>query len=330
MRFRAAGLDDVQPCIELLRSDGQFRSSDAVWAALPSLCRQGLADGSLIVQLFEAESPVGSPVLAGLRISAFIDPGFVSNFSRAPHRYVAARIWEDVMAGKSPILDRARVADENALGQLHLGVLHWCTRSRNPLSPETLAVLAMVPSAWQIAHGGYHLQSIAFYEVYGKVPAAIMRKIGYKSYGKLAESTSTSDTSGPMLNPVCFYAQKEDAALGSGALMALAMFHAPAPRFGLAPAQQRVTLAALDGISDKQIAASLGVSYETVRKTWDAVYQRVGDIEPALLPQGTVEGAHRGVEKRRVLLEYLRQHMEELRPFNKRLSGTVRSSPDNS
>jgi DNA-binding CsgD family transcriptional regulator len=102
--------------------------------------------------------------------------------------------------------------------------------------------------------------------------------------------------------------------------MATQMFDPPRVRLGLTPAEQRVALRALRGASDRAIAEALGLSTETVRSNWRSIYQRLthvlADVEtPAHQPD---DGA-RGLEKRRVAIEYLRQNMHELRP-------TIRSS----
>jgi hypothetical protein len=54
-----------------------------------------------------------------------------------------------------------------------------------------------------------------------------------------------------------------------------------------------------------------------VKKRWHAIYERVADVDSELLPPSIAYGADassRGAERRRHLLNYLRQHLEELRP----------------
>jgi hypothetical protein len=53
-----------------------------------------------------------------------------------------------------------------------------------------------------------------------------------------------------------------------------------------------------------------------VKARWRTIYDRVGEVASDLLPVAADDGAsgRRGPEKRRRLLEYLRQHPEELRP----------------
>jgi DNA-binding CsgD family transcriptional regulator len=97
--------------------------------------------------------------------------------------------------------------------------------------------------------------------------------------------------------------------------MASQMFNPPDAHLGLTQAEQRVALRALDGASDRTIAASLGLSTETVRSNWRSIYRRLANVLPAFEAQlQHAEDASRGLEKRRVAIEYLRQNLHELRP----------------
>lgn len=71
------------------------------------------------------------------------------------------------------------------------------------------------------------------------------------------------------------------------------------------------------GETCEKLATSLSVSPWTVKKRWHAIYDRVLDVDRELLPPPIAYGAQassRGEERRRYLLNYLRQHLEELRP----------------
>ena len=74
------------------------------------------------------------------------------------------------------------------------------------------------------------------------------------------------------------------------------------------------------GETCEALATSLSLSPWTVKKCWRAIYDRVADVDRDLLPPSIAYGAHassRGAERRRHLLNYLRQHLEELQPFKR-------------
>jgi hypothetical protein len=90
------------------------------------------------------------------------------------------------------------------------------------------------------------------------------------------------------------------------------------PRFGFNRSQRMLLQHALMGATCDNAAASLSVSPWTVKKRWRAIYDRVADVDSELLSPSIAYGAHslsRGMEDRRRLLNYLRQHLEELRPY---------------
>ena len=87
-------------------------------------------------------------------------------------------------------------------------------------------------------------------------------------------------------------------------------FNANEPHFDFAPAP----LHALFNESDEEIADSLNIALETVRKHWRSIYERVIRLEPEFFPGGRTQGDARGPEKRRHLLNYLRMHLDEIRP----------------
>lgn len=312
MNFRHARPEDIDACIELLRADGGFTAEPAVWEALPQLWLNALINEELAsFQVFEKPEPDGHVIVA-FRMSAFFTEAFTSSYAANPHGQVAAAVWRRVMAGHSPILDRSEIARDNARGTLKLGALHWVTRKRDPLNAETLRVLSLVPNAWQVAHGGYRLEQIAFYEMFYSAAAKVMANIGYRMY-----ECAPGPESAPDAEPAyVFYWPKEDKALGLAALMPAIAISKPTPRFRLTPTQQRLISAALEGARDRDIAQALGVRYDTVRQNWHSVYQRIEQVDPHLLPGDKVSDGRRGDEKRRVLIEYMRQHREELRPFD--------------
>jgi DNA-binding CsgD family transcriptional regulator len=99
------------------------------------------------------------------------------------------------------------------------------------------------------------------------------------------------------------------------------LFERSVPRFGFSPAEQRMLLWALLVQSDSMIAERLGLSPSTLKQTWRSIYDRVSCVDPLLDASdgspmsGTTAVTARGKEKRTRLIEYLRLHMEELRPF---------------
>jgi DNA-binding CsgD family transcriptional regulator len=116
---------------------------------------------------------------------------------------------------------------------------------------------------------------------------------------------------------------KEEADLHPGSHLAGLFVHTQ-PRFHFSHAEQELLQRALNGETSEDLAVSLRLSHWTVKKRWHAIYERVATADSELLPpiSNGADSHERGAERRRRLLAYLRQHLEELRPFR----GKVRSA----
>ena len=56
------------------------------------------------------------------------------------------------------------------------------------------------------------------------------------------------------------------------------------PQFAFRPSEQRLLLAALQGGTDEDLAAALGISLSAVKKTWRSIYDRVAATGPGSFP----------------------------------------------
>jgi DNA-directed RNA polymerase specialized sigma24 family protein len=90
------------------------------------------------------------------------------------------------------------------------------------------------------------------------------------------------------------------------------------PRFHFTEPQRRILVLAREGYTDAEIGAEISVSPDAVKKRWGAIYDRVEEVFPHLLPESPLGG--RGAEKRRALLAHLRERPEELRPYDRRVA----------
>ena len=87
---------------------------------------------------------------------------------------------------------------------------------------------------------------------------------------------------------------------------------------------------ALQGDTDQRIAARLHISLDAVKQAWRGIVTAAAPFIPEAreLSNGHLPHAVRGAERRRGVLEYLRQQMEELRPWPRAVRG--RPSRDSS
>ena len=90
--------------------------------------------------------------------------------------------------------------------------------------------------------------------------------------------------------------------------------HRPQPQFAFALGEQELLELALEGSDDASAAKSLFVTAAAIKRRWENIFRRVAAIRPDLSPFDG-EG-RRGIQKRQRVIAHVRNHPEELRPFN--------------
>ncbi len=93
------------------------------------------------------------------------------------------------------------------------------------------------------------------------------------------------------------------------------------PRLRFTPAEQRLLTLAIDGLTDDDIANELDVSRDALKQTWRTIYDHTTDVMPDVfgLLQTQSPTNRRGGEKRRHIVSYVSNNLQELRPhYNRR------------
>jgi DNA-binding CsgD family transcriptional regulator len=309
MRFRPGRLNDLDWCLRAVVADGGLPIEST--SGLPDVWRRLMETNALVgfAILENDESPPGDQ-RAGFAMSAFVRDDVVRALWEAPAPHLVSGLLERERRGEAVFLTLDEVRAANSGTGLHLVILHTVFRHRDLTHPETRRLIPVIGYAFFHAHGGYRLLSLTA-EYYGEQLRDFMQAGGYKV---LADFTSDPSAGPSGSRPVVMRRLREDASVGPHDQLSLHLFHPESPRIFFTPAEQRVLLEALLGSSDRQIASDLDLSTETVRTAWDSIYTRVSRAIPTLLTGPEAASGTRGTEKRRELIEYLRQHMEELRP----------------
>jgi len=99
-----------------------------------------------------------------------------------------------------------------------------------------------------------------------------------------------------------------------GARMA-SMFHRYPIRLALRRVHRELLACALEGLTDSELSARLSLSPSAIKKRWASVYEHVEGLIPGLPPLADRTDKTRGAERRRHVLNYLREHPEEFRPL---------------
>ena len=289
-----------------MRADNGLQMRPELWDALPEIWEDVLSTwgrGSFVVYTGDEDES-----LYGFGMSVFVADPFLEEERRRPQPYIAARFYED---HRNVVLGIDEVREANTEGRLNVLVLHACQKFPDLAREETRRVMPIAAQSFLFAHAGYSIRNITG-EVYGADFAAFLRAGGYELVADFPEQAKHPR------RPHLLELDRDRVPRG-GSDLAMQLFYPEKPIFFFTLAEQRLLAYALTGLTDQKLGTELDVSLETVRSTWDSIYTRVGRVRPRLLhgADGEAVNVARGAEKRRQLLDYLRQHMEELRPVHR-------------
>jgi len=249
---------------------------------------------------------------------AFVTDEFCSQALSKLSPYPGLELAREYLLRELPVLSHDQVAQANAGAGLNVIVCFegW---AYNGLSAEqVLAVRAKQSEALRLGLSGYRIKEFLAYPI-GEDALQWMLNAG----ARIRRHYSNYFRNGTVLRPVASQRPylvgltKEEALAHPGSSLADLFIYTP-PRFLFSRSQRVLLQHALRGETCETLAATLAVSRWTVKKRWNAIYERVADVDSELLPSPIADGldaSSRGTERRRHLLNYLRQHLEELRPY---------------
>ena len=296
IRYRPGGVADVRNAIPLLAPERSCFSG-RVWKQLPELIIDLLARGLAKSYVIE-ESVTGR--LRWFGLSAFPAPHAMRTALDLPSLPFRDVLLQTALDGRSPFLSRKQVATSNAAGDLQLTVL-LCRPDVGEFTQHQGALLfRMAYDSFCFAHAGFGLSEF-WQDVGDPHRARMLEDLGLVRHRRLK-----------MENGAELFLLKHTAerALANPAYAMSLVFNCPLPRFGFSLPQQELLESALLDLPDCDFALAHCLSDDAVKKRWRAIYDRVALIDAPLVETGVS-----GPNQRRMLLGYLRQHLEELRPY---------------
>ena len=218
--------------------------------------------------------------------------------------------------GSWPLLTRPEVARANAGGGLNGLFTRWC-RADTLLGPaEQREVGRSMHDAGMTLTRGYQFKELLI-QSYGEAVHEQALRAGFLDrdcYDGYCHGLPPR----PDDLPVLMGLTREEACRMEGYVMCHYFIY-NRPRFGFTRRQQDLLCLCLrlQDSSDNHLAETMRMSVSAVKNLWPLIYARVMGVDADLLPLTDVDKA-RGLEKRRWLMQYLREHPEELRPYRPR------------
>jgi hypothetical protein len=292
---------------------------EASWRILPEMWRYLLSNETMELLLVEDRSKSLSSRIVSFNAPFFVTDEFCSEAQSTLPPYFGLHMAQYYSSRELPILNRQQVARANARDGLNVLICFegW---KRDGLSREQfMSVREKQSEAFRLALSGYHVKEFLA-EPIGEETLQWMLNAGlhlrrdYSNYFLKHGAPVPKSAQRPWLVGLT----KEEAFAHPGSYFASFFVYTP-PRFHFNRSEQVLLRRAMMGKTCEELAESLLISPRTVKKRWHAIYEEVADTDSELLPPSIADGLRatsRGAERRRHLLSYLRQHPEELRPFD--------------
>jgi len=256
----------------------------------------------------------GSARIEAFGTNVFLADDFVEEHKIGPMPFLANEIYERTLRGESPLLNRRQIAEANWKGGLNLFILHYCQRHPSATNVPFEDVLTVAHAAFRETTEGYDLNRL-WQEAFFAKEVEFTMSGGMRvicDYPDFSDEIQVGDTK---IRPCLMGFTRDDASKCLPGMTVTFPFKSRPPIFYFTPTQQRVLELALEGKSDAEISEQLAVSPDAVKQHWRGIYARIQDSAITRVENGEGTSNHR---RRRMLLDYLRTHPEELRPLGRR------------
>lgn len=248
--------------------------------------------------------------MLGFGAAALVTDSFVHWLLGHDTPYLNGYLADPPAGCPAPLLSETELRAANGGAGLCAIVTHWAWAEDILDARAALRVRTFLRDRFLEVHGGFNLNRVLI-EVIGAEARSRAEAAGCTVVNSYDAYYARRSETPEEMHACLLGATREDALRQDGAAIA-AVFVYTRPRFHFDPAEQEFLCAARSGLSDEELCQTLFISPGTVKKRWAGIYDRVDIIDPTLLPQAA--GSVRGAEKRRRLLRYVREHLEELRP----------------
>ena len=314
LSHRPATPHDLDACWRVVRGDPFYppalrETRTAFWGRL-------LAAGAALSVVVEDSERPPETRLRCFSLSVFVTDAFAAEARAALPPGLAGHLHARSVTGALPVLGPAAIGRANAHGGLTL-VINPYGYAGDGTPTALMEATEVMFSCLFAYHAGYQIKELLL-ESYDRertfqnVAAGLRVRADHA-----APSPAHPGTGRPDPPPALLGLTREEAFTSLGN-RCFPLFLFTRPRLGFSPGEQRLLRQALGGGTNEDCAQALAVSLSAVKKCWEAVYARVASVAPEMLsprPGETPPEGTRGLGKKDRLLAYLRQHPEELRPY---------------
>jgi hypothetical protein len=321
---RAMQPGDIRECVDLLANDPVIASRyGPLIEELPAAWLRVLQCEANFATVFHAEEGPHAPICF-FGVPVALQDDFVREMKTSPLFWFGPELTRRIMRDESPVPTSSQFREANSRDGLNLVI--WESLIRPGYEADSELQRYMMEIFIQV-HRGYLWKEVISSQAESPERLDHRHKTGgylwdptVGSYTSTLNNGSSEIFGSPHILGITRDLEFKGRAKWAGSWVG-ALFDYHPPTLGFNPREQRLLSCAIQGATDEHLAGMLGTSLPAVKKTWVSIYRRVEDQLPGLMPESVQSDspvAVRGREKRRRLLAYLREHLEELRPVSRK------------
>ena len=262
--------------------------------AWKQLARDGFSASNV---LESTPLPPGDRIV-GFGASVFLAPAFANAELASPRQDINSRVIASVHSGRPVLATHEEVARGNATVGIDVLVLAGTWRDEILSQQERQEARTNLASDFVQKHAGYRIRRVFVEAAEQPERDFVEQSIEFRLVAEFPESRRG------------LFLMTEESVQGIHGSMGNILFKRYKPVLRLRDSDQQLLLAAMGGATDLELVSEIGVTLSAVKARWRATFARIAETIPELDDH---EG--RGMQKRHRVLDYVRNHPEELRPY---------------
>ena len=252
---------------------------------------------------FESSSLPRSDRMVGFGASVLVSSAFADAELANPRPDINTRVIASIQSGRSVLATPPEVARANSGDGVNVLILCGTWRHEILSPPDLQEIQNLSVSGFVEVHAGYRIRKILQEPAGEPEKAFVRRSMEFRLVADFPEAgrelflmtrESGQDLPGSVGNVLFSYRE---------------------PVLRLRDSDQQLLMAALRGATDLELASGLGFTLSAVKARWRSTIARVEETMPDLV-RNEEHREGRGAQKRHRVLDYVRSHPEELRPFD--------------
>jgi hypothetical protein len=321
LRARQIAIGDGPFIAQLMRQITPLHRDvyENVESRLEALLEDGAAIGAIVEQI---DRKSGKSKIVGTTLLGFVQDQFVEDHFASPQPLLTSILLRSVSnGGIGYFLPRKEQAKANSGEGMEQVILEFAVDPMDTHHPEFAHIMNELYSAYFKFERGYNIKGV-FVEASLQFEQLVQGSgLFHHSYHELTGSNQDlMIPAGTGTKRALYRVRRSDKERLPPSCAAFVIMTYIAPSFHFTPSEQRLLTLAIDGNTDQDIAAALGVSRDAIKQTWRSIYDQVATVMPELFEETTenVPQPGRGTEKRRYIVSHVRDNLQELRPHNLR------------